>query len=83
MKPVKKMILINSSYYEILEEFWLPNSTLFCIMNIMFPPIKCKSMKHMWDLIGVGKITMKIVREVITLATVKNIPGPKTYLVKS
>ena len=44
--------------------------------------MKCYSLKHLWDLIGVGKITKKIVREVITLTTVKNIPRPKTYLLK-
>ena len=51
-------------------------------MNLMFLPMKFHSLKHMWDLIGVGKITKKRVREFITLSTVKNRPGPKTYLIK-
>ena len=44
--------------------------------------MKCYSLKHLWDLIVVLKITKKTFREVIMLATVKNRPGPKTYLLK-
>ena len=36
----------------------------------------------MWDLIGVGKITKKNVREATTLTVVKNSPGPNNYLLK-
>ena len=51
-------------------------------MNIMFLSMKYEYMKLLWDLIVVGKITNKIFREVITLATCKNRYGAKTYLLK-
>ena len=34
------------------------------------------------DIIGVGKITKKIVREVIALTVINNKSGPKTYFLK-
>ena len=40
--------------------------------------MKCYSLKHLWYLIGVGKITKKRVIEVITLTVVKNRPGTQT-----
>ena len=36
----------------------------------------------MWDLIRVGKITKKTIKEVITHTAVKNRTGPKTYLLE-
>ena len=49
-------------------------------MNLILPPLKCSFLKHLWDLIGVGKITKKSVRKEITLTVVKNSPGTKTNL---
>ena len=48
----------------------------------MFSPMKCYSLKHLWDLIGVGKITKEIVIEGIPLTEVKERSGKKTYLLK-
>ena len=48
----------------------------------MFPTVKYESLNHLWYLIVIGKITEKIVRELITFATVKTIYGPKNYLLK-
>ena len=61
----KIRILDKSSYYEILLDFGVPNSTLTYLLNVLFAPLKCSSLKHLWDLMGVGKITKRIVREVI------------------
>ena len=44
--------------------------------------VHLNSLKHRWNLIGVGKITKKIVREVIMNTVVKNRPGPNFYLLK-
>ena len=44
--------------------------------------MKFSSLKHLWGIIGVGKITKKIVREVIILTVVKNKAGTRTYLLK-
>ena len=61
----QRRILDKSSYSDILGEFGLPNSTLTYFLNVIFPPLKCSSLRHLWDLMGVGKITKIIVREVI------------------
>ena len=61
----KRRILEKSSYSEILVKFWAPKSTLTYFLNVLFAPLKCSSLKHLWDLMGVGKITKRIVRKVI------------------
>ena len=48
----------------------------------MYYLVHLNSLKHRWNLIGVGKITKKIVREVIMNTVVKNRPGPNFYLLK-
>ena len=54
--------LIKSSYYEIIDQFGAPKSTLTRPLNVIFLPLKCSSLKHPWYLMGVGKITTRIVR---------------------
>ena len=39
-------------------------------------------MKHLWELIGVFKITKKKVRDVVTIIVVNNKYGIGTYLLK-
>ena len=74
--------LIKSSYYDILDFFGVPKSTLTRSLNINFPSLKCSSLKHLWDIILVGKIKKRIVREVTAKIVVKNKSGKKTYLLK-
>ena len=64
-KSYKIRILEKSSYSEVLGKFGVPKSTLTYFLNAIFPPLKCSSLKHLWDLMGVGKMTNLIVREVI------------------
>ena len=51
-------------------------------MNVLIPPLKSSSLKHLWDLIGFVKTTKKTVREAIKLTVVKSTPGPKKCLLK-
>ena len=67
----ERIILDKSSYSEILGNFGVPNSTLTIFLNVIFPSLECSSLKHLWDLMGVGKITKKIVREVTAKIVVK------------
>ena len=72
-------ILDKSSYSDILENVGVPKSTLCRSLNVIFPPLKCSYLKHLWDLILVGKITKKIFREVIQKTgiktkSIKNLP---------
>ena len=52
-------------------KFGVPKFTLTYFLNVILPPLKCSSLKHLWDLMGVGKITKRIVREVIYKIAVK------------
>ena len=70
----------KSSYSEILVKFWAPKSTLTYFLNVLFAPLKCSSLKHLWDIMGVGKITKIIVREVIDKIVVTKQRGKKLTL---
>ena len=74
--------MIKSSYFEILEIFGVPKSTLCLSLNVIFPPLKCSSLNHPWDIKVFGRITNKIVREVIEKKVVKNKSGNTNYLLK-
>ena len=65
------------SYSEILVKFGVPKSTLTYLLNVIFAPLKCYSLKHLWDIVGVGKITKIIVREVIEERVVNTKRGKK------
>ena len=74
--------MINSSYSDILENNKVPKSTLCQSLNIIFSPLKFSSLKYLWGIIIFGKITKKIVIEVITKTIFKKKSGKKTYLLK-
>ena len=40
------------------------------------------SLKHLWDIMGVGKITKRIVRDVTEKIFINTKRGNKTYLLK-
>ena len=52
----ERRILDKSSYSVILVRFWEPKSTLTYFLKVILPPLKCSSMKHLWDLMGVEKM---------------------------
>ena len=79
---IRKRIMDKSSYSEILGNFGVPKSTLTYFLNVILLPLKCSSIKHLWDIMDVGKITNRIVREVIEKIFVKKKRGNKTYLIK-
>ena len=55
----------KSSYSEIIGKFGVPKSTITYFLNVIFLPLKYYYLNHLWDIMGVGKITKRIVREVI------------------
>ena len=61
----KQIILDKSSYSEIIVKFGIPESTLTYFLKVIFQPLKRSSLKHLWDIIGVEKITNRRVRKVI------------------
>ena len=46
------------------------------------PSLKCSYLKTPWDIMGVVKVSKRIVREVIARIFVRNKSGNKNYLVK-
>ena len=70
----------KSSYSEILGKFGVPKSTLTYFLNVIFSPLTFSSLKHLWHLMDVFKITKIIVREVIEQIVVTKKRGNKTYL---
>ena len=81
-KHMQVRILEKSSYYEIIGKFGVPKSDITVSLNVIFPTLKYSSLKHLWDIVGVGKITKRIVREVIAKIVVRKISGNKNYLLK-
>ena len=58
----KIIILDKSRYSDIIGKFGVRKSTLTVSLNVNFPRLKCSSLKLLWNLMGIGKITKKIVR---------------------
>ena len=75
-------MISKSRYYDLLENFGVPKPTPWCNLNVIFPPIKCSSVKHLWDLTAVGKFTIKIYIGVISLKTIKIKIGTVNYLLR-
>ena len=75
------MILDKSSYYIILKNRGVPNSNITYFLYVSFPSLKCNSLKHLWYIMGVIKITKRIVSEVIEKIVVTK-KGGGAYLLK-
>ena len=65
----------KSRYSGILGNFGVPNYTLTVSLNVIFLTLRCYSLKHLQGIMGVGKMTKRIVREVIAKMVVKNKSG--------
>ena len=65
-----------------LVNFAIPKSTVTYFLNVIFAPLKCSSLKNLWDLMGVEKITKRIVRDVTEKIFINTKRGNKTYLLK-
>ena len=51
-------------------------------MKVIFLSLKSSPLNYLWDLMGFGKITKRIVRELIDKIVVTQNRGKKTYLLK-
>ena len=52
-------------------------------MNVIFPSLKCTSLKHLWHLVSLGKISNKTVINTIIEKIVKQELGHKSYLLRN
>ena len=65
-QSVEERILLKSSCAAIQENFGVPKTSLQRYLNILFPSLKCSSLKHLWYLKRLGEIRSKTVRKMIT-----------------
>ena len=54
---------MKSIFYDFIEEFGLQKSTILTTLIIIPPPLKCSSLKKMWELIGVEKKLRKLLEK--------------------
>ena len=81
-QSVEERILLKSSCAAIQDNFGVPKSSLQRYLNILFPSLKCSSLKHLWYLMRLGKIRNKTVRKTITEKIVRFEVGHETHLLK-
>ena len=71
-QSVLKIILLNSRCTAIHEEYSVPNTSLQSYLYLMFPALRCSSLKHLWYLINLGEMNNKSVIKKITEKVFKN-----------
>ena len=81
-QSVEEKILLKSSCAAIHDNFDVPKTSIQRYRNLIFSPLKCSSLKHLWYLMSLGKISNKTVRKTITENIVKIKLGHKSYLLK-
>ena len=72
--------MVESIYYELLDKFGEPKTNLWWTLNAFLPPLKCTSLKHLWDIIEYVNFTRQRVWEVIRFTTTKSKIGRPTNL---
>ena len=50
-KSMQKIIIVKSTYAEIIEDFGVPKDTLSQTLNILYQTLKFSSLKHLWGII--------------------------------
>ena len=61
-QSVEEKILLKSSCAAIQDNFGVPKTSLQRYLNVLFPSLKCSSLKHLWYLMRLGAIRSKTVR---------------------
>ena len=81
-QSVEEIILLKSSCAAIQENFGVPKTSLQMYLNVLFPSLKCSSLKHLWYLMRLGEIRRKTVRNTITEKIFRFEVGHETHLLK-
>ena len=86
----EKMTMAKSSYYYPLEVFGVTNTTIWRILNLLLPPLKCSFQDHLWEDKCVIKSTGKKYRSDKTYSNQEKFGGIiyllkdwETYIVKA
>ena len=79
-QSVEERILLKSSCAANQDTFAVPKTSLQRYLHVIFPPLKCSMLKHLWYLVSLGEISNKTVRKTITEKISKQELGHKSYL---
>ena len=81
-QSVEERILLKSSCAAIQYNFGVQKTSLPRYLNVIFPSLKCTSLKHLWYLMMLGEIRSKMVIKTITEKMVIFEVGHESYLLK-
>ena len=81
-QSVEEIIFLKSSCAAIQDNFGAPKTSIQRYLNVLFPSLKCSSLKHLWYLMRLGEIRNKTVRKTITEKIVMFELGQESYLLK-
>ena len=70
-QSIEVITLLKSICTAIHGNFGVTNTSLQRYLNVISPPLKCSSLKHLWYLISLGKIGNTTVRKTIRKNIVK------------
>ena len=70
-QSIEVIILLDSICPAIHDNFYVPNTTLQNYLNLIFPLLKCSSLKYLWYLMCLGGINNKSVVNTISEKNVK------------
>ena len=79
-QSVEGGILLKSSCTMIHDDFGVLKTSIYSYLNLMFPPLKCSSLKHLWYLTSLGDISNTTVRK---LTREKNPKKIRTWILPS
>ena len=82
-QSVEERILLKSSCAAIQDNFGVPKTSPQRYLNVLFPSLKCSSLKHLWYLMSLGEISNKTVGKTITENIFKNELGHESYLLNN
>ena len=81
-QSVEGIILLKSIYITIYDDFDLSKTSVQRYLNVIFPPLKCYFLKHLWYLMILGRSNNTTLRKRIGENIVKQKLGHKSYLLR-
>ena len=81
-QSVEEIFLLKLICDAIHEIFGVPKTSLQSYLNVIFPPLKCYLLNHLWYLMSLGDISNQTVKKTITENIVNLKLGHKYYLLK-
>ena len=73
-------ILLNASYDQLKPEYGIPRSKLKCYLSKICPPLQCRNVQHVHQMLKRGEVSRSKVLKIIKMSVQKNKVGRPTYL---